>query len=81
MTIRDIIASARLTQDRSMTREEYRHWRHLARNCRHNGPVWFNMADPTPTKAVSDAAYAQLARRMAIELRVYRNKARLGLWR
>ena len=67
--------------DRSMTRAEYMHWRKVTRSTRHlRGPVWFNMADPTPSKAVCEAANVRIARRLAIELRVYRNKARQGLW-
>jgi len=66
--------------DRSMNRAEYYHWRKITRETRHlRPPVWWNMADPTPSREVRAAANARVARQLCIEMRVHRNKARLGI--
>ncbi len=71
-----------MTTDRSMTRAEYHYWRKRTRATKHLGaPIWWEMAEPTPSKAASDAEYARIARQLCIHIRVERNKARLGLAR
>lgn len=69
-----------MNTDRSMTRSEYNYWRKRTRATKHLGaPIWWEMAEPTPSKAESDAEYARVARQQAIWMRVVRNRVRHGL--